>query len=96
MSWGAEYRNPEGLQGKTYAIPTKDTTVRNTLSIDEIKVYIDRFINFAKDNEQLTFLVTDVGCGLAGLKHEEVGPLFQSAKDIKNIHLPQTFWDYII
>lgn len=94
--WGAEPRNPEGLQGQTYAIPTKDFNVYDTLTIPEIKEYVDRFLEFAFENEGLTFLVTEIGCGLAGLKQEDVGPLFEKAKHLNNIHLPKKFWDAIV
>ena len=92
MKWGAVYRQAEGLQGRTYGLPTVDSSVRNTLTIPKIKVYVDRFIEFAKANPDLTFLVTEVGCGLAGHSTKKVGPLFEAAKDVENIHLPRKFW----
>lgn len=92
MGWGAIYGQGEGLQGKTYGIPTKDKSVWNTLTIDEIKRYVDRFIEFAKSRPDLTFLVTEVGCGLAGLKPKQIAPLFKDAINIDNIHLPDKFW----
>ena len=77
-----------GIQGQSYAI--------NTMSgIEEIKRQIPIFIDFAKVNKDLTFLVTDVGCGIAGFKVEEIAPLFETAKDINNIHLPQSFWNIL-
>lgn len=92
LTWGAVYGVAEGLQGKTYAIPTKDKSIRRTLSIDEIKPYVDRFIDFAQEYPEITFLVTEIGCGLAGLKPKQVAPLFEKAKYIRNIHLPERFW----
>ena len=50
------------------------------------------FIEFAKTNENLIFLVTEIGCGLAGLKPKEVAPLFKEAVNVFNIHLPSRFW----
>ena len=95
MQWGAEYGNGVGLQGMTYAIPTKDSAVRNTLPLQDIKVYVDEFIVFAKYHRELTFLVTEIGCGLAGLTPEQVAPLFNEASAIQNIHLPERFWDIL-
>ena len=91
LGWGAKYRQAEGLQGKTYGIPTKDSSIRNTLTLDKIKIYVDRFIEFAKSRPDLIFLVTEIGCGLAGLKPKEVGPLFEQAKNLENVYLPYRF-----
>jgi hypothetical protein len=96
VKWGAVWGNPWGLQGKTFAIPTKDYGIIRTLSINEIKPFVDKFIEFAKGRPDLTFLVTEIGCGLAGLKYSDVGPLFREARDIDNIHLPQNFWNHIL
>lgn len=91
MQWGAEWGNPVGLQGQTYAIPTKSEYIRRTLTVDEIKVYADIFLRFAKATPELTFLVTEIGCGLAGLTPAEIAPLFAGAYTISNILLPQRF-----
>jgi hypothetical protein len=53
---------------------------------------VDRFIQFAKENPKLIFLVTEVGCGLAGLRPKDVAPFFKEAVNIENIHLPSKFW----
>lgn len=92
LGWGAIWGQAEGLQGKTYGIPTKDRTIRKTLTPNEIKPYIDRFIEFAKNNPQMTFLVTEIGCGLAGMNPKLIAPLFENAINIKNIYLPARFW----
>jgi len=92
LGWGAVWGQAEGLQGITYGIPTKDRTIRLTLTVTQIKPYVDRFIDVAKEHPELTFYVTEIGCGLAGLKPKEVAPLFKGAVDIKNIYLPARFW----
>lgn len=94
LTWGAIYGQAEGIQGRTYAIPTKDKYIK-TLPIYYIKKYVDNFIEFAENNKDKIFLVTPIGCGLAGLKPKDVAPLFKNAKYIKNIHLPDIFWKYI-
>lgn len=93
--WNAIWGQAEGIQGTTYAIPTKNKAIK-TLSIEEIKIYVDRFIFFAKiTNPNLIFLVTEIGCGLAGLNVKDIGPLFKDAIEVNNIHLPHRFWLHI-
>jgi len=92
LGWGAKWGQAAGLQGRTYGIPTKDASIRRTLTIEEIKPFVDDFIKFAKSRKDLTFLVTEVGCGLAGLKPKDVAPLFEGAIDVENIYLPERFW----
>lgn len=79
---GAIMGQPFGMQGDSFAIPTKDKTIRHTLPLDEIKVYVDRFIDFARTQTDqrhapLIYQVTCIGCGLAGLKHEDIAPMFR-------------------
>lgn len=75
-----------GLQGQSYAIPTMQG------GVDTIKPYVDEFIAFAKSHPELTFLVTRIGCGIAGFKDSEIAPLFKDATNVSNITLPETFW----
>lgn len=96
LGWGAKWGQASGLQGKTYGIPTKDASIRRTLSLLEIKPFVDEFIEFAKNNPNLIFYVTEIGCGLAGMKPKEVAPLFIEAKDIQNIYLPAKFWHKLL
>lgn len=92
LKWGAKVGQAAGLQGRTYGIPTKDASIRRVLTISEIKLYVDDFIEFAKANPKLIFLVTAIGTGLSGYKSKEVAPLFQEAVNVENIHLPARFW----
>lgn len=96
LTWGAKWGQASGLQGRTYGIPTKDAEIRRTLSINEIKPYVGDFIEFAKTNYNLTFLVTEIGTGLAGLAYKDVAPLFKDAIGIENIHLPARFWKELL
>ena len=54
---------------------------------------VNKFIQFAKDNPHLTFLVTEVGCGLAGFTVEQVAPLFKPilVDKVSNVRLPKKF-----
>lgn len=85
---GAIYGQGVGLQGNSYAIPTKDRSIQ-TLSLDKIKKYVDEFINFAKDHPDMQFQVTPIGCGLAGYKPYQIAPLFENAPT--NCILPKEF-----
>ena len=71
-----------GLQGQSYGIPTMQG------GVDTIRPYVDEFIAFAKQHPELTFLVTRIGCGIAGFTNEEISPLFKEAHGIENIVLP--------
>ena len=83
--FGAIWGQGVGLQGQSYAIPTMQGDV------DTIKPYVDEFIVFAKNHQELTFLVTRIGCGIAGFKDEEIAPLFIEALGYENIVLPYSF-----
>ncbi len=87
--WGAIWGQGAGLQGQTYGIPTMHG------GPDRIKPYVDEFISFARQHPELTFLVTEVGCGIAGFRPAEIAPLFRDAVDVENIHLPQRFWEVL-
>lgn len=91
MSWGAVYGQGVGLQGKTYAIPTLDAMIAHQLSIPQIKNHVDNFVQFAKNNPSLHFLVTEIGCGLAGFTHSEIAPLFAECLSMDNVSLPLNF-----
>ncbi|GAB4021388.1 A1S_2505 family phage non-structural protein [Spirosoma koreense] len=95
LNWGAIYGQAEGLQGQTYAIPTKDRSVKHSLSIQEIKPFVNNFLDFARTNSSLQFLVTEIGCGLAGFTPLQIGPLFEEGVYFENIWLPERFWQVI-
>ena len=80
--FGAVMGQGVGLQGQSYGIPTMHG------GVDAIKPYVDEFIEFAKTRPDLTFLVTRVGCGIAGFTNEEISPLFAKAHEVPNIVLP--------
>lgn len=83
--FGAVWGQGVGLQGQSYAIPTMHG------GVDVIKPYVDKFIAFAHDHRELKFLVTPIGCGIAGFAVEEIAPLFAAAIDDENIILPESF-----
>ena len=83
--WGAIWGQGVGLQGQTYGIPTMHG------GVEVIKPYIDEFIEFASQHKEYTFLVTRIGCGIAGFSPNEIAPLFAKAIEIENILLPEDF-----
>lgn len=83
--FGAVWGQGVGLQGQSYAIPTMQG------GVETIKPYVDEFIRFAKENRHLTFLVTRIGCGIAGFRDEEIAPLFKEALELENVILPKEF-----
>lgn len=91
-NFGAIYGQGVGLQGQSYAIPTKDIHLF-ILFIFEIKKYIDDFIKFAIIHPELEFLVTPIGCGLANFNFNEIAPMFKNVS--KNVILPLEFIKYI-
>ena len=88
--WGAIWGQGVGLQGQTYGIPTMQG------GVETIAPYVDEFIRFAQAHPKLIFLVTEIGCGIAGFRPEEIAPLFKEAIQVENIYLPQRFWDVLI
>ena len=89
QTFGAVWGKGVGLHGQTYAIPTMQG------GVDTIQPYVDEFIQFAKEHEQQIFLVTRIGCGIAGFHDEEIAPLFKKAENIANIILPKEFVEII-
>jgi hypothetical protein len=80
--FGAIMGQGVGLQGQSYAIPTMQG------GVETIRPYVDEFIWFAKQHPELTFLVTRIGCGIAGFTDDEISPLFKEAHEVDNIVLP--------
>jgi hypothetical protein len=75
---GAVYGKGVGHFGNSYAIPTKSRHIR-VLPLDVVQKYVERFIEYAQERPDLEFQVTAIGTGLAGLKHEDMAPMFKSA-----------------
>jgi len=87
--FGAIWGQGVGLQGRSYGIPTMHG------GTEDIRPFVDEFIDFAIAHPALQFLVTRVGCGIAGFHDAEIAPLFARAADVSNICLPESFWSVI-
>lgn len=87
--FGAVWGQGVGLQGRSYAIPTMQE------GVETIRPHVEAFIGFAREHPQLKFLVTQIGCGIAGFSPRQIAPLFEPARHVENIFLPSCFWDIL-
>ena len=87
--FGAKLGQGVGLQGQSYGIPTMQG------GVETIAPYVDEFIAFAREHPELRFLVTRIGCGIAGFDADEIAPLFREAVNVTNICLPRDFWEIL-
>jgi len=83
--FGAIWGQGVGLQGQSYAIPTMQG------GVETIEPYVAQFIDFAFLHRELKFLVTRIGCGIAGFTAYEIAPLFLKVIDLSNVLLPKDF-----
>ena len=76
--YGAELGAGRGRTGNAYAIPTKNrpTHVKRQIDLSEIADSVAVFLEYARQNPGDMFVVSDIGCGLAGYTPEEIGPMF--------------------
>lgn len=88
LKHGAIHGVPWGLQGDSYAIPTKFADL-TTLPLEIIQWHVEIFELFALVTPQFRYNVVEIGCGLAGYKPEQIRPLFKYRP--QNVILPQRF-----
>ena len=81
-NFGAVWGEGRGLHGQTYAIDTMS-------GFAELRDAVRDFVAFAAEHPELRFLVTEVGCGIAGYTPAQVGPLFTGSPG--NVVLPESF-----
>lgn len=87
--FGAEWGSGVGPTGKCYAIPTMHG------GVEEIKPYVDEFVEYVKCHPNNRFLITRIGCGIAGFTDKEIAPLFKEIKDIPNVCLPKKWFNVL-
>lgn len=81
---GAIYGQGRGIQGDSYAIPTKGWKLE-TLPLSMIEGFVDEFLTFARKYHMLQFQLTPIGCGLAGYTRDQIEPMFKGG-------LPNIIW----
>jgi hypothetical protein len=81
---GAEYGVGIGRTGMSYALPTKDYVLK-TLTLDAIERHIKDFIDHANDNPDDEFMLTPIGCGLAGYRRDQIKPLVEKYNRPSNV-----------
>ena len=84
--FGAEWGNGVGLQGRSYGIPTMGN------GVESIEPYVDQFYEDVKKNKDKKFLVTRIGCGIAGFTVRQIAPMFKKFTELDNVTLPVEFW----
>lgn len=83
--FGAKMGEGDGPTGRCYAIPTMEG------GVDYVRGYVGKFIEYAREHTEEKFLVTRIGCGIAGFTDSEIAPLFASVMSMPNVLLPQEF-----
>lgn len=86
--FGAEWGVGDGMTGRCYAISSMEGLL-------EMAKNVNRFIRFAMEHQELRFLVTPIGCGIAGYTPLQIAPMFEKAAVLPNVFLPKIFWEYI-
>jgi hypothetical protein len=90
LKWSAKNGTAWGLQGRSYAIVTKELRPDfPPVTLEEIRVQVGEFLAFARSRPELRFLVTAIGCGLAGFTPKDIAPMFKDCP--KNVILPKEF-----
>ena len=96
--YGAAYGQGFGLQGRSWAIPTRDYKRENghpkvwSLTLDEVKANVARFVQYTQENPDKHWYVANVGCGNAGFTPAQMAPLFKGAI---NCRFPEAWREYL-
>lgn len=93
--FGAEQGKGEGQYGHSYALPTCNENIK-PLPLEEIRKHIRTFCVFAREHMENQYLVTEIGCGLAGYTPKDIAPLFPDMiMSTGNVSLPASFWEVL-
>lgn len=84
----------EGRTGKCYALPTKRTPYER-MTIEELQGAVERFLSYARANQQENYLLVEVGCKLAGFTVAQVAPMFRPSLAMSNVFMPASFLRYL-
>lgn len=97
--FGAVMGQGFGLQGKSYAIPTCDRVsgiTKPIADLNDIKRFVNEFIDTARYYNGNVYYVTKIGCGIAGFKVEEIAPMFKECLVLDNVFMPKEFFDCLL
>lgn len=94
-NFGAVWGEGEGLRGQSYALPTKDDKLQ-TLPLIDVQTGVEIFSDCVEMYPEYDFLITEVGCGLAGFSPKEIAPLFNNFVHLENITMPFRFWQVLL
>ncbi len=89
---GAKIGAGWGCYGNSYAIPTKGYRLE-ILPLGMIHHFVNAFLHYAQANPFVYFDVVAIGCGLAGYRPDQIGPMFKGAT--ANVILPVEFQRYV-
>ena len=88
LDFGARYGIGEGLTGQCYALPTLDANLQKRTR-EDLYESVRQFYLCAQRNPHLIFLLTKVGCGLAGYGEDFMKGLFESMPRLPNVRRPE-------
>lgn len=91
--YGAAWGQAEGISGQSYALPTVRENISGPMPLHEIQAAVDRFLAHARANPETSFLVTRVGCVLAGYSNSDIAPMFAKAPD--NCSMPDAWREWL-
>lgn len=80
--FGAVWGEGHGHHGQSYAIDSMS-------GLETLAAEARAFVEYAAAHPELRFLLTPVGCGIAGYTPGEVAPLFEGIPD--NVAVPASF-----
>jgi hypothetical protein len=92
INFGAIWGKGIGRHGESYAIPTKEN-FEKALKLDDIRQFVNNFIEYAKRFSNEEFFITRIGCGLAGFENKDIAPMFKDCPD--NCSLPDSWKEYL-
>tara|TARA_B100000029_G_scaffold438663_1_gene454704 strand:+ start:1277 stop:2020 length:744 start_codon:yes stop_codon:yes gene_type:complete len=100
---GAIYGKGHGLQGQSYAIPTREPDpskpkpALRTLPISKIAQYVQIFVKHIKnveavcENGEPTYIIPQIGCGFAGYSPYQIAPMFWELRKFSKTFFNEQF-----
>ena len=101
---GAIMGKSYGHYGQSFAIPSKDEHI-DVIPQDQwirIRMYIAGFVAYAYSRPKISFMVTQIGCGLAGMTKEDVAPWFQesisllTSGPLRNVYFDEAWEPFMV